>query len=278
MVYINREPFHNRLYLEVLRLGKSTVDDHFSISRTKQYGYCNIHYICKGEGILSCAGRQYNLKEGSLMLLGPHREHCYQTKPGSSMELIYVEFAGSNSGALIPYLCDVLSPVLRDDGEKSLFYRMQMLYDYTDTIPFPQKDASVCLYELLLELASKAEIRQKDISFLPAYSAISGVVDYIHTHLNQPLGIGELASAAGYSEGHFSRCFKQITGYLPHKFIRLARIEKARELLSISELSVEEISEKCGFSSPSHFIKQFKEQEGATPKQFRKQKYVYTMG
>ena len=49
-----------------------------------------------------------------------------------------------------------------------------------------------------------------------------------------------------------------------------AKTAKAKELLVSTELSVYEISEKCGYDSPTHFMKQFKSETGMTALQYRK--------
>lgn len=59
-----------------------------------------------------------------------------------------------------------------------------------------------------------------------------------------------------------------ITGQKPTEFIRSIRLKKAAGLLTHTELTVIEISEKVGFSTPSYFSKCFKEMFGVLPTQY----------
>jgi AraC-like DNA-binding protein len=65
------------------------------------------------------------------------------------------------------------------------------------------------------------------------------------------------------------RKIKFLTGDTATEFIRKIKLEKAKELLNTTDLTVSEISYKVGFSSPSYFTKCFKLHFGNIPKEFR---------
>jgi AraC family transcriptional regulator len=93
--------------------------------------------------------------------------------------------------------------------------------------------------------------------------------DYIEEHLAEDLAIATLAALIPMSQFHFARAFKAAVGESPHRYIMQRRIERAKMLLSVTRLSVAEISYQTGFSSQSHFTAQFGKAIGMTPKQFR---------
>jgi AraC-like DNA-binding protein len=82
--------------------------------------------------------------------------------------------------------------------------------------------------------------------------------------------IAELARHAGYSVDHFSRVFLKITGARPQDYIIRAKTERARQLLSESELTVGMISEALGFRDIFFFSRQFRQRTGQTPTEFRR--------
>jgi AraC family transcriptional regulator len=81
--------------------------------------------------------------------------------------------------------------------------------------------------------------------------------------------MADLAGIAHMSEFHFSRLFKQSTGYAPYRYVMGRRVQRGRELLAKTALPLHEISEKLGFGDQSHFTTVFKKNVGMTPKQFR---------
>jgi AraC family transcriptional regulator len=93
--------------------------------------------------------------------------------------------------------------------------------------------------------------------------------DYIEEHLAEDLAIATLAALIPMSQFHFARAFKVAIGESPHRYIMQRRIERAKILLSVTRLSVAEVSYQTGFSNQSHFTAQFRKAIGMTPKQFR---------
>ena len=82
--------------------------------------------------------------------------------------------------------------------------------------------------------------------------------------------VNELAVNAGYSVDHFSRIFLKIVGTRPQDYIINAKIERARQLLAESDLTVGSISEVVGFQDIFYFSRQFTQKTGATPTEFRR--------
>lgn len=95
------------------------------------------------------------------------------------------------------------------------------------------------------------------------------LADYIESHLEQPLELGSLAELAALSEYHFARMFRVSFGLPPHRYVLERRLARARDLLAYSAQSLQEVSLACGFASPSHFNRRFREAHGATPGQYR---------
>jgi AraC family transcriptional regulator, arabinose operon regulatory protein len=82
--------------------------------------------------------------------------------------------------------------------------------------------------------------------------------------------VRELARETGYSPDHFSRVFKQVTGQTPQALKVQARLERARQLLTESSLSISMIANALGYEDVFFFSRQFKEKTGRTPTAYRK--------
>lgn len=92
--------------------------------------------------------------------------------------------------------------------------------------------------------------------------------------LNGDLGLDDLAAIAGCSPTHFSRAFKQSIGLAPFHWLNEQRIEKAKELLENSRLSLAEIALAVGFSAQPQFTTAFGRATGLTPGAWRKQRHA----
>jgi AraC-like DNA-binding protein len=99
--------------------------------------------------------------------------------------------------------------------------------------------------------------------------AMRRVREFVDTHLNSSIDLTTLASVAGVSIHHFARGFKQSAKVTPHNYLVQKRVERARELLARTELSLSEIAYAVGFSDQSHLTRHFRQMLGVTPGQFR---------
>lgn len=99
--------------------------------------------------------------------------------------------------------------------------------------------------------------------------ALRRVSEYVEAHLHRNVDLQTLAATAELSIYHFARAFKQSTGMTPHFYLLQKRIERAREMLIHSDLSLSEIAIDTGFTDHSHFARHFRRLTGMTPSEVR---------
>ena len=95
------------------------------------------------------------------------------------------------------------------------------------------------------------------------------VFQYIQDHLEQDVALSEMASVLNLSQYHFCRLFKQSTGVAPHQYLTQCRIERAKQLLRTTQLTITEIAFAVGLNNHSSFTRLFRRYVGITPKEFR---------
>ena len=103
---------------------------------------------------------------------------------------------------------------------------------------------------------------------LPAFT-LRKVTAWVDAHLAEDISLERMAGEAGLSPFHFSRIFKQTTGFSPSQYVIRERMGKARRLLRETNRSVIEIGMEVGYSSPGHFAKVFRREAGMAPLEFR---------
>ena len=114
--------------------------------------------------------------------------------------------------------------------------------------------------------------QQPDIRILDgglSRSKLKQVMDYMNDHLAEDLSLEAIAAQAGMSQSHFFSLFRQSTGLSPHQYRLRQRIERAKELLLHSKLSIAEIAIAVGFYDQSHLARHMRRLLGVTPKQLR---------
>jgi AraC-like DNA-binding protein len=85
----------------------------------------------------------------------------------------------------------------------------------------------------------------------------------------EPLGVDDLARAAGLSRAHFSREFRGAFGEPPHAYLLTRRLERAAALLRSTDRSVADICFSVGLQSVGSFTTSFTRTYGASPTEYR---------
>lgn len=101
-------------------------------------------------------------------------------------------------------------------------------------------------------------------------------IDNIHRLVEQNIenvdfSVDDFALSAGMGRTNFYKKVKGLTGHSPNEYVRIIRMKKAAELLSLTSLNISEISYKVGINDPFYFSKCFKAQFGKSPSQFKKE-------
>lgn len=112
----------------------------------------------------------------------------------------------------------------------------------------------------LIERIHRRGIMSKDLE------RFSATLSYIEDHLFEAISLKQLAKWALLSEYTFHRFFTYLTGYSFSNYLRNRRLSEAVELLR-KDLSIDEISERCGYANRSAFNRAFSKFHGIAPSQ-----------
>jgi AraC family transcriptional regulator len=163
---------------------------------------------------------------------------------------------------------DSRSPLI-ESMARMAFDELQRGGDATATNLYADSLANLLAIQLLREYSSDRLPPAKRYVNGLTNKKLALVLDLIESDLAEDLSLKILATAAGLSEYHFLRMFKQSTGVTPHQYIINQRIERARELLQKTTMSITEIAYLLGFSTPAHFTHHFRRKTGLTPRELR---------
>lgn len=101
---------------------------------------------------------------------------------------------------------------------------------------------------------------------------IVAVKKYITKNMKMKLSMKELSSQFGFVPSYLSMIFREAEGKSPTEYLTDLRIENAKKLfLQSTDMAINEIAERVGFSDPLYFSKVFKKVTGITPSQYRNQ-------
>lgn len=243
-----------------------------------------IIYIKKGVGMAQVDLSVFEVHAGDILLVLPGHLHGLNRVPGQRMEyeniIFDMAFLGSNTidvcsqNYLHPLLKGQIAfPVCITPEDEHYTQISACLNDADDLCDkrYPGFELGVKadimrVFSLLLRFHHTADQSDSTPQHLERLKA---VIQYIEANYQSPIRIGDAALQCGYSESHFMRWFRQMTGTSFISYLNRYRLESAYRQLRDTDKTVLEISENVGFDNLSNFNRQFKKQFGTTPKQLR---------
>lgn len=128
-----------------------------------------------------------------------------------------------------------------------------------------REKASSLFKTVLITIAKTKVVSQQP---WPTYRA--QLIPLLQEHYNENLTSEMIAEQFNYHAYHINRLMRNATGTTVHKYLINYRITAAKNLLTCTELSVQEIAFKVGFESTAYFSNSFKKMIGCSPNEFRR--------
>jgi len=251
-------------------------------------------YINSGHGVFTLEDQVSEIKTGDLFWVPPDTMHSMRGD-SEAMHCIYLHFdllydpARSHWDATIPAgVLDLstdkhlMHPPL-DDAEINRwrgvmpvkFHRDRLLETMRRMCRLHRQNSAYSL-ELSAMMLILLELIRLSASPLPSDSPLreelNAAIIYLERRHDDPaLSIPDVARHCGISHTHFRRLFLHHFGMPPLEYLRNFRNHRARELLMFTTLSVGEIAELAGFHDIYDFSRTFKQLNGLSPLQFRRQ-------
>jgi len=112
--------------------------------------------------------------------------------------------------------------------------------------------------------------RSEEVSIDEVPFILKEVIQYIDSNITNRIEITELSRITRWSSQHFIRVFTQFIGNTPYQYILNKKMEKAKVLITETDISMKDIAFELGFQSYGNFCKLFKRVTGKNPDEFRK--------
>ncbi len=250
--------------------------DHRRVSVTfREAGTDDWLLVCnrRGAARYQYPGGAHVSRRGDFVMIAPQTKHDYGVEPRiCRWEVFWVHFhpRAEWSGLLRwPELSPGLMHLTIPDRTLRLRIERQMeemLRLYQSASRHRETFAFNALEEILLW----CDTLNPRSAQAPLDPRVHAAVDYISTHLAEPLTLAILARACGLSISRLAHLFRRQVGQTPQQFWERRRIERAMHLLQITSQTVKEIAAACGFNNPFYFTLRFKQFTGFSPRAYRR--------
>lgn len=238
----------------------------------------DLWYVWAGHGRMWWADQEVELSSGTCLWLRPGSQYMAEHDPERPLGVTYIHFTAKDkygsrlTAEQVPGTCfEVGDPTFFAVSAAKvvrLLREVDVWQGKRDTSLLKRRATHLfgCLIDELLSVSQETE---------------AGVGSRYRIEIERQLAIiyerpadvprvAELAREVGLSPDHYTRVFRALIGRSPRALIQAARLDRARQLMRESALSLSEIAEQTGYSDVFQFSRLFKSQMGVSPSRWRR--------
>lgn len=245
-----------------------------------------IIYVIKGCGTVFVQSQKHTLQAGDMIIIPPQIVHSIEQLNDQPMEYFNILFQFS---------------LLQDNPADGCYEKYFLpFYKHTRTFPFylaadeplnrlllpyvtdliENRKESYTGYELMVKsdlLAVMHYLNQysvpsdnMELSLQSTYDKLKKLLLYVWENYSDTITVRQAADICGFSESHFMKLFKELTGTSFSQYLKNYRLEIAARRLVDTKQKIVEIAEHTGFSNHSYFTRAFLFKYGVSPSEYRK--------
>lgn len=249
---------------------ESKISDHrYHFKKGKVADEFKLIYITNGSGYVCFENEEETrLEKGDVLMILPNQKYQYYHDSRYDWKEYFIRF---EADALYHQLIKTLfinEYQVVDAGFNEELVRL--FQRSVDVVRNGLKSSQVYLSGILLHILGLviAETRN-NVAEKREKQQVERAKMLMHEQVNSEVSLQEIASQMNLSYTTFRKKFKKYSGISPARYLNELRMDKARELLAETALSVKEIAYQLQYSSSNQFSTMFKKQVGLSPQQFR---------
>lgn len=244
---------------------------YFDIDKGRVLNEYQLLYITEGEGVFNSAhAKDVPLKAGDLFLLFPGEWHTYYPTGKHGWKSYWIGFKGKNVDDRVKAgFLSVDKPIYHVGFSADVIRLYEEAYKRAqEEAPYLQQILAGIVNHLvgLMYALERSMELSKDHTRV---DMINLARLRIRESLEVDLTIQQVAEELGVSYSNFRKLFKEFTGISPALYQQDLRLQRAKELLATTTLSIKEIAYRLRFESPDYFSSKFKIKTGKKPSEFR---------
>jgi len=224
-----------------------------------------------GEGWLEIDGKHEIIRKNQAFLIPRNVPHVYGASERDPWSVHWVHFVGTLSD-FFPHLLPDGKYVISVDAQttremEDLFhecYNMFLGSFVWKRMVYVTQTLHLILGKLFFNNSSFSPVLRTS-----QFRNLDGTLDFLSKNIDKNISLTTMANQARLSPSHFSRRFKEQTGFSPVDYFIHLKMQHAAMLLSFSNKTVREISFELGYRDPYYFSRIFKRVIGYSPTEFR---------
>lgn len=234
-----------------------------------------LHFVKSGKGILEIGKKKYNISAGEMFFIPVNQEAWYQADEKDPWTYMWIGFVGYKANECIMNAgFSIKNPVRKVECADEISQYINEMLDahqlsFVDELK--RNGLLMCLFSSLVSDFKKQSPGALLPLPYPGSVYVKHAVEYISQNYNKRIKINELADYIGVNRSYLTSSFKKTVGCSPQEYLVNLRMDKARSLLTKTDLPINAVASAVGYSDQLAFSKIFKQYYGLSPKAYREQ-------
>lgn len=247
-------------------------------------GYCwgpkmrpqyHMHFILDGKGILEINNTSYKLTQGQIFLIPPNTISRYYADNDFPWTYAFISFQGNKAEQYLRQAGFSQTRYVRDcvlppEQYADIIRDMLGTHQLTITNELRRVSQLFALFSLLTETNRSSDQEQPYYDYLPE-TYFEYALQYVQLNYDKNMRIQDIADYIGITRSYLFHLFNKKLKLSPQKYLLNYRINKAKELLSSTDILVKDIAHDVGYEDSLAFSKVFHNATGVSPSAYRKQ-------
>ena len=232
-----------------------------------------LHFVKKGTCRFTIWDKQtettVTVGENEAICVFPGYEHKYRADDTAGCVRYWLSFSGSACDNVLGK-CNITSQYLTIKGINTAIVEKEIrgLYGKIQNGNDPTFVIHAATYNILAHIENVNTTRDTETPKTEKGILIESVSNYVDSNLST-VTVKDLSGRFGYEESYLYRIFRQERGMSVQNFIVMKKINRAKSLLSTTDLKMDEVAEQVGYTDYISFARIFKSHVGITPAQYR---------
>ncbi len=244
---------------------------YFHVEEGRELNEYQLLYITEGKGVFTSTHQQETeLNEGDMFLLFPGEWHTYHPDPETGWKSYWIGFKWKNIDERVGLRFLLREKPIYHIGFSSVI--VQLYESAYATATAEEAYSQQLLAGIVNHLIGMMYSLERNIELNKNHAHVDMVNRArlrIREALESSLTIQQVAEELGVSYSNFRKLFKEYTGLSPAAYQQDLKLQRAKELLKTTNLSIKEIAYRLNFDSPDYFSAKFKIKTGRKPSEMR---------
>lgn len=227
-------------------------------------------YIIKGEGIFSSINcPEKKISKGQAFFIFPGQWHSYKPLANTGWDEYYVTFRGDYFKKLLNTIVNQVYPIYHIGINDQIVKHFAEMFDCAraQKTGFQAVLAGITMHiiGLIYSISKNQDCSSESMQKIQEACVL------MRENIYSKFTPEDIAGSVNMSYSKFRKLFKQYTGIAPHQYMLQLKLSKIKDLLSSTEMSIQDIAMKLNFESADYFSYFFRTKTGINPLSYRKE-------